>query len=93
MAPTYRLKTRSTVHEFDLIHALRKQHNLRTPSVIRGIGGIVADPSNHRWRAEGMLFTQRMNEVEFVNRRPGLQSVRGRHANKPLHNHHELIND
>ena len=38
MAPTYRLKTRSTVHEFDLIHALRKQHNLRTPSVIRGIG-------------------------------------------------------
>ena len=38
MAPTYRLKTRSTVHEFDLIHALRKQYNLRTPSVIRGIG-------------------------------------------------------
>jgi len=38
MAPTYRLKTRSTVHEFELIHALRKQHNLRTPSVIRGIG-------------------------------------------------------
>ncbi len=38
MAPTYRLKTRSTVHEFDLIHALRKQHTLRTPSVIRGIG-------------------------------------------------------
>jgi thiamine-monophosphate kinase len=38
MAPTYRLKTRSTVHEFDLIHALRKQHRLRTPSVIRGIG-------------------------------------------------------
>jgi thiamine-monophosphate kinase len=38
MVPTYRLKTRSRVHEFDLIHALRKQYSLRTPSVIRGIG-------------------------------------------------------
>ncbi len=38
MAPTYRPKTSSPIHEFDLIHALRKQYHLRTPSVIRGIG-------------------------------------------------------
>ena len=38
MARTYRPKISSTVHEFDLIHALRKQHSVRTPSVIRGIG-------------------------------------------------------
>ena len=38
MAATVHPKVRSTIHEFDLIHALRKQHTLRTPSVIRGIG-------------------------------------------------------
>ena len=38
MARTYRPKIRSTVHEFDLIHALRRQHSVHTPSVIRGIG-------------------------------------------------------
>ena len=38
MASTFRPKTRSTIHEFDLIHALHKQHSRRTPSVIRGIG-------------------------------------------------------
>jgi len=38
MAPTYRPKTSSTLHEFDLIHALRRHHHVHTPSVIRGIG-------------------------------------------------------
>jgi len=38
MASTFRPKTRSTIHEFDLIHALHKRHSRRTPSVIRGIG-------------------------------------------------------
>jgi thiamine-monophosphate kinase len=38
MALTYRPKTSSPIHEFDLIHTLRKQYSLRTPSVIRGIG-------------------------------------------------------
>lgn len=38
MALMYRTKTSSPIHEFDLIHALRKQYHLRTPSVIRGIG-------------------------------------------------------
>ena len=31
-------KARPTIHEFDLIHALRRQHSLHTPSVVRGIG-------------------------------------------------------
>ncbi|MGH8525872.1 MAG: thiamine-phosphate kinase, partial [Gammaproteobacteria bacterium] len=38
MAPTYPPNISSTVHEFDLIHALRRQHRVHTPSVIRGIG-------------------------------------------------------
>jgi len=38
MARTYRPKMSPTVHEFDLIHALRRQHSVHTPSVIRGIG-------------------------------------------------------
>ena len=38
MASTVRPKARSTIHEFDLIHALHRRHSRRTPSVIRGIG-------------------------------------------------------
>jgi len=38
MAPTFRPKTHSTIHEFDLIRSLHQQHSRRTPSVIRGIG-------------------------------------------------------
>jgi thiamine-monophosphate kinase len=38
MASTFPLKVRSTIHEFDLIHALHQRHSRRTPSVIRGIG-------------------------------------------------------
>jgi len=38
MAPTFPKKTRSTIHEFDLIHTLHRRHSRRTASVIRGIG-------------------------------------------------------
>ncbi|HSL05162.1 MAG TPA: thiamine-phosphate kinase [Nitrospiraceae bacterium] len=38
MASAFRPKARSTIHEFDLIHALHQRHSRRTPSVIRGIG-------------------------------------------------------
>ncbi len=38
MAATVHPKVRSTIHEFDLIHALHRRHSLRAPSVIRGIG-------------------------------------------------------
>ncbi len=38
MASIVRQKTRSTIHEFDLIHTLQQRHSRRTPSVIRGIG-------------------------------------------------------
>jgi thiamine-monophosphate kinase len=38
MASTVRPKSRSTIHEFDLIHALHQRHSRHTPSVIRGIG-------------------------------------------------------
>ncbi len=38
MAFTVRTKASSTIHEFDLIHALHQQYSRRTPSVIRGIG-------------------------------------------------------
>ena len=38
MASTVRLKTHSTIREFDLIHTLQQRHGRRTPSVIRGIG-------------------------------------------------------
>ncbi len=38
MASMVRRKTRSTIHEFDLIHTLQQRHSRRTPSVIRGIG-------------------------------------------------------
>jgi thiamine-monophosphate kinase len=38
MASTVRQKTRSTIHEFDLIRTLHQRHSRHTPSVIRGIG-------------------------------------------------------
>ncbi len=38
MAPTARLKSRSTIHEFDLIRTLQQQYSRNDPSVIRGIG-------------------------------------------------------
>jgi len=38
MAATFGPKARSTIHEFDLIHALHQRHSRRTSSVIRGIG-------------------------------------------------------
>jgi thiamine-monophosphate kinase len=38
MAFTVRPKTRSTIHEFDLIRTLHQRHSRHTPSVIRGIG-------------------------------------------------------
>ena len=38
MASTFRQKARSTIHEFELIHALHQRHSRHTPSVIRGIG-------------------------------------------------------
>ena len=38
MASTVRPKARSTIHEFDLIHALHRLYSRRAPSVIRGIG-------------------------------------------------------
>jgi thiamine-monophosphate kinase len=38
MAATFGSKARSTIHEFDLIHALHQRHSRRAPSVIRGIG-------------------------------------------------------
>ncbi|MBI3807718.1 MAG: thiamine-phosphate kinase [Nitrospirae bacterium] len=38
MASTVRTKARSTIHEFDLIHALHQQYSRRISSVIQGIG-------------------------------------------------------
>ena len=38
MASTVRTKARSTIREFDLIHALYQQYSRRSPSVIQGIG-------------------------------------------------------
>jgi thiamine-monophosphate kinase len=38
MAATVHPKVRSTIHEFDLIHALHQQYSRRSPSVIQGIG-------------------------------------------------------
>ncbi len=38
MAPTARSKSRSAIHEFDLIRTLQQRHSRHDPSVIRGIG-------------------------------------------------------
>ena len=38
MASTVRTKARPTIHEFDLIRALRRRYGHRIPSVIQGIG-------------------------------------------------------
>jgi thiamine-monophosphate kinase len=38
MASTVRTKARPTIHEFDLIRALRRRHGHHNPSVIQGIG-------------------------------------------------------
>jgi thiamine-monophosphate kinase len=48
MAPAFRPKARSTIHEFDLIQALHQRYSRRTPSVVRGIGddaAVIASPA------------------------------------------------
>ena len=48
MASTAHTKTRSTIHEFDLIRALNRRHGRRTLSVVQGIGddaAIITSPA------------------------------------------------
>jgi len=47
MASTVRPKTRSTIHEFDLIRALHRRHSRPHPAVIRGIGDDAAVITSH----------------------------------------------
>jgi thiamine-monophosphate kinase len=77
MASTVRPKARSTIHEFDLVRALNRQHSRRTPSVIRGIGddAAVVTSGAGRWSllttdllAEGVHFdlrTATMADIGF----------------------------
>ena len=77
MASTVRTKTRSTIHEFDLIRDLHRRHGLCTPSVIRGIGddAAVITSGAGRWSllttdllAEGVHFdlgTATMADIGF----------------------------
>lgn len=77
MASEVRTKARSTIHEFDLIRALHRQHSRNSPSVIRGIGddAAVVTSGAGRWSllttdllAEGIHFdlrTATMADIGF----------------------------
>lgn len=77
MAATARSKSRSTIHEFDLIRTLQQRHSRKAPSVIRGIGddAAVVTSGAGRWSllttdllAEGVHFdlrTATMADIGF----------------------------
>ena len=77
MAATAWSKSRSTIHEFDLIRALQQRHGRKSPSVIRGIGddAAVVTSGAGRWSllttdllAEGVHFdlrTATMSDIGF----------------------------
>lgn len=61
MTPTARLKSRSPIHEFDLIRTLQQRHRRTDPSVIRGIGddAAVVTSQARRW---SLLTTDLLTE-------------------------------
>lgn len=77
MAPTARSKSRSAMHEFDLIRTLQQQYRRHDPSVIRGIGddAAVVTSTVGKWSllttdllAEGIHFdlrTATMADIGF----------------------------